>query len=179
MVNYSKFSVLILFFVFSCTEQPESLPELNVSKSAEEQLLIGTWVYESVEAKGIEYLFANSRMELGNNRNALGGNRADLFRRQIVYFDNGTYQLKWAERGDYSLGTNGEDNWQPNFGSWELNGDILTHNAGFYYETQYMISISESKFARTSDRQMLEANQGAFWAVGEIVMQKENFRRIR
>lgn len=178
MENYSKVAMLLLIMLFACQDDPESLPDVNSSQSIQEQLLSTRWVYERVVARGTDYFFANGRMELGNNRNALGGNRADLVRRQIQYDENGTYQLKWAERGDYALGTEGEANWQPDFGSWELRGDTLVHNSNFFYETKYVISLDDISFSRTSFRLMVEANQGAQWTRGEVVQQTEVFKRM-
>lgn len=176
MERWSKYIFIGFIVLAACSSTPEELPQIN-----DNNLIHNTWIYDfiTVDGSDTEYRFANSRMELTTNRATAGGNRGDLFRRQIVYYSNGTYQLKWAERGDYTLGTDGEQNWQPSFGSWELTGDRLVHNPGHYYEQVYIISLSQNTLSRTTDRQMLEANQGASWLPGEIVTQTEYFNVLK
>ena len=177
MVNLTK-ALCLTILLYSCVEDPEELPEVNEFRTAEEELLTQTWQYEEIEAADSRYNLASSKMELGSDRNALGGNRADISKRRIVYYSNGTYQLKWIERGDYSLGTEGDPNWQPNFGTWELTENTLTHNKGFYYETAYTIALSESNLLRTSTRFMSEQLIGARWESGEYVQQTEIFTTV-
>ena len=169
------FSIVML--LGSCIEQPDELPEINAFRTETELSLIKTWEYQHIDVSDSRYTLANSRMELGSDRNRLGGNRADIRKRRIVYYDNGTYQLKWIERGDYSLGTDGDPNWQPNFGSWELHGNRLIHNKGHYYETEYTVSITDDSFSRTSIRYMSEQLIGARWEIGDEIQQTEVFRR--
>lgn len=177
MVN----SIRILFIVvgmigYGCSNDAEVLPNPNDLLSEKEILLCRSWAYVSVQVSDREYTHADPNMELGTDRAQLGGNRADLIRRYIVYHTNGTYQLKWAERGDYQLGTIDTENWQPNFGYWQLDGDMLIHNPGLFYETEYSIDVTEKTFSRTSSRYMNEAFQGAVWSVGETVTQTELFQ---
>ena len=178
MENLIK-GLFLAIVVCSCAKDPEELPELNSSNTAIEELLTQTWQYEEIEAADSRYELASSEMELGSDRNALGGNRADISKRRIVYYSNGTYQLKWIERGDYSLGTVGDPNWQPNFGTWELDNNTLIHTKGLFYETTYTVSLSESSFRRTSTRYMSEQLTGARWEPEEYVQQTEIFTIIR
>lgn len=173
-----SFKIIIILFLLACSEDPTELPVINDGLTELERQLVGTWQYEKVIVSGREYFFADSQMELGTNRNQLGGNRADLIRRKIVYYSNGTYQLKWSERGDYTLGTEGESNWQPSFGNWQIIGNTLIHNRGFFYETRYTLLFNGSQMTKISDREMTKAHFGAFWLENETVTQTEIFNLI-
>lgn len=172
------FKIIIILLLFACSEDPTELPVFNDGLAEVEEQIVGTWQYEKVMVSSREYFFADSQMELGTNRNQLGGNRSDLVRRKIVYYSNGTYQLKWSERGDYMLGTEGENNWQPSFGNWQIIDNTLIHNRGFFYETRYSLAFSGNQMTRTSDREMTQAHFGALWLVNETVTQTEIFNSI-
>ena len=183
MGNYSKSIVLSMVLFFGCQSEPEPLPTTKAELSELEALLTGTWTYRQIDIVGssASFVWADAVMELGFDYNAMGGNRADLFRRNIHYSVDGTYQLRWTERGDYTLGTEGDPNWQPNFGYWELDGDSLIHNRGAWYEQRYFVTLSDSVLTRRHARYMSKGNAdeggylGAFWRPGEYLDQIEIF----
>ena len=155
------------------------MPDPQANLSAKELLLTRTWRYDHVVARDQGFRFATANMELGSNKAALGGNRSDLFRRRIRYFADGTYQLQWIERGDYDLGTEGDPNWQPNYGFWELKGDSLIHNQGLYYKQGYKIELTDSTFSRQSIRYMSSKLDFVAWQAGDWVDQTEYFLLVK
>lgn len=174
-----EISIKHMFFIIistlcSCSVEPDQPIQPKPDPS---DLLLGTWTYDYVEAQGDKYALADANMELGNQIGSLGGNRAQLFRRQIHYSEDGTYQLRWSERGDYGLGTQGTDNWQPSFGYWELEGNTLIHNKGTAYEKTYLALINEDRFQRSADRLMLESHPFVTWQPDEVVYQTEVFKK--
>ncbi len=177
MVSYIKSlsNLAALIICIGCVNEPESLPDPLSQLSEKEIELCKTWTYKQIMAKGNFYFFADANMELAVDINDVGGNRAQLFRRNIYYSPSGTYQLRWIERGDYELGTVGDPNWQPNFGYWELSGDTLYHNKGAYYQQKYYIEITDSTFRRRSTRYMSESYFLAEWEMKEWVDQTEFF----
>ena len=169
---------LVALNLWACNQEPTDLPRIQDHLTLEENLLVGTWVYTDVVVDDQFKPFASPVMEFNGNRGGVGGNRADLFRRKINYSADGTYQLQWVERGDYDLGTEGDPNWQPNFGSWTIRNDSLIHNQGQFYETKYRFNVSEIVFTRTSDRYMSEPDHNDGWSAGDTVIFIENFERV-
>ncbi|MFY0627255.1 MAG: hypothetical protein JXR07_13225 [Reichenbachiella sp.] len=177
MVNYFKYSIIcFLSFLLACEETPvEPLNHLDTLTETERSF-VGTWTYISIIAAGETYLYADPYMEFnGNGRASLGGNRADLFRRKIKYSDDHTYQIQWVERGDYALGTEDSQNWQPNFGTWEVEGDSLIHNASLYYEVKYNYAFSGNNFSRSSKRYMTEPAGSGAWQATDTISFVERF----
>lgn len=164
-----------------CTESP--VPPDPLEQLSEKELqLIGQWRYVQVEVKGLIFELADARMEPGFNKADLGGERAEVDKRRIFYAPEKTYQLRWSDRGNYTLGTEGRDNWQPNFGYWHLNEneDSLFHNYGTPAMTGYAISFSGNDFRRTSRRVMSSSlvNNGIiYWEEGDVVTYTEVFRK--
>ncbi len=177
MENCIKTLLLICLFLVSCSQEPDELPNWEESLTENELLLVGTWDYESINVAGEYKPFASPEMEVYGNRGAVGGNRADLFRRKIQYAMDGTYQLQWVERGDYVLGTEGDPNWQPSFGSWQLIDNTLIHNPGQYYEARYDVSLSQTNFTRSAYRFMSAPGENNRWLIGDTIMYVENFRK--
>ncbi len=180
MVNYKASSrnsllAILMLVLFACEKKDTGL--VNNDRNP----LIGVWQYTSISVDGYDFLFASNNLEPGEYKDALGGERAELARRHIKYFEDGTYQLQWADRGDYSLGTEGDPNWQPSFGYYQLNeaGDSLIHNKGLPYETFYLLSIDGKQMLRTSQRYMSEnsTEYGSrdLWRRGNIVEFTEVF----
>lgn len=165
--------ILILLIFTGCADDPAPLPDIDSGLTEEELQLSRTWQYNFINADTEEeFVYATSQMEPSKNRNTAGGNRSDLFRRRIRYFTDGTYQLQWSERGDYSLGTEGDPNWQPSYGYWELNGNQLIHNKGLPYETTYTVNVTQDEFIRTHNRYMsvpFSNNGQVIWSRGEYV----------
>lgn len=169
---------LITLVISACEKKVEPTP--TISKTS----LEGHWRYDNISAVGYSFIFASTNLEPGQFKDALGGERAELARRRIQYFDDGTYQLQWADRGDYSLGTEGDPNWQPSYGYYQINeaGDSLFHNKGLPYETLYIISFEGNQMIRTSQRYMSvnskEYSSVYLWQRGDVVMFKEHFERL-
>ena len=175
------FALPVPLLLSGCNEFP-TVPDPLEGFSETEQMLLGTWSYRSVIVKEEEFVWATSEMEPGNVKATLGGERAELFRRKVNYSTEKTYQLQWIDRGNYELGTSGEPNWQPKFGSWYLNAaqDSLIHNGGTTSETAYAINFSLGTFSRTSVRYMstdLYFNGSYLWREGEWVEFTEVFQR--
>ena len=180
MANYRilkslAINALLICFLSACEKDEEIVPSTNPSP------LIGLWQYSVIDVDGYSFSLASNTLEPGENKDALGGERAELARRYIKYFEDGTYQLQWADRGDYNLGTVGDLNWQPSFGYYQLNenGDSLLHNKGLPYETLYILSFDGSQMIRTSQRYMSE-NSSQYsnfnrWRRGNIVEFTEVF----
>ena len=180
MANYYKIIILTLFVVFgSCeTPEPEEIPSVNSDLSNIELNLINIWQYDSIVGdSNRRFIVANGQLEVGINRNGLGGNRADLFRRRIKYFNNKTYQLQWTERGEYDLGTENEPNCQPNFGFWHIEGDTLIHNSGMFYETKYHIQIEGKNLIRSSIR-FMSGCETCYYLQGDVIPFIEYFQRV-
>ena len=153
MVAYRTFLIGLALLLVSCAEDSIDLPEEPKKIS---NPVLGTWQYVDVEVEGIHYPFANLVMEPGFNKSGLGGERAELERRRIQYFADGTYELKWVDRGDYQLGTDGDPNWQPSYGNYRLSAeeDSLYHNKGLDYEVAYTLSRSGDTLMRRHRRYM-------------------------
>ena len=70
--------------------------------------------------------------------------------RVLEYGDDHSYELNTLNRGllnQYAMGF--EENYQPNYGFWDLESDILTHNKTMQYETQYeLLELSETTMRR-------------------------------
>jgi len=177
----SNIKILIFFLIvtLACEPAPELIPDYSENLSEEKKAILGTWRYEYVAVGSTKFEFADNTMELSLGAGDVGGNRAFLFRRRIAYLPDGTYQLRWIERGDYQLGTEGDPNWQPSFGYWEIIDGKLVHNPKTFYETVYEYSVSESALRKTFERYMsLEyINLGA-WNAGDTVRQSEVFIKV-
>ena len=178
MESYTRFFMGLILLMGSCKQSPEDLPNPYSHLDENKKALIGTWQHSLIVANGIQFKVATSQMELSQDKNAAGGNRAELGKRMIYYAPEGTYQLRWVERGDYTLGTEGDPNWQPNFGYWQLSGDTLYHNRGTTYQQRYVVGISGDALERVSMRYMSEANLGANWSPGDTVSQTEFFIKV-
>ena len=137
-----------------------------------ESMLAREWRYDRIEINGDIYRAATEQMEIVTFDVSL---RDHLIRRKIAYLETKTYQLKWVDRGEYMLGTDGQPNWQPSYGAWSFNavGDSLFHNKGTAYEVGYKISLSEREFTRTSERYM--SISGPTWNAGDEVLFIEFF----
>lgn len=177
MASSIKYLALALIVV-ACGTNPEPLPDFNAELTDQEKLLVGTWQYEQVVANGVQFRLATYEMELSQDKNNAGGNRSELKKRRIHYSSDGTYQLRWVERGDYALGTEGEPNWQPNFGYWQIVDDSLYHNRGTTYKKSYAILIVSNTLERSTLRFMTQRNLGANWDQGDTVPQTEYFIKI-
>ena len=150
-----------------------------------EKKLIGDWRYEYIEVNGIRMEFADENLNASNSKSAIyGGERSVLSRRWINYSVERNYQLRW-NRSTYQLGTDGDPNWQPNFGAWELNetGDKLIHNKGQAYSVTYTLSFSNNRgyeqLIRISERYMSlnSLSPQNAWKAGDVVTFMEVFRR--
>jgi hypothetical protein len=179
MVNCIKIFVASIVFFAGCTPTPEPLPNYEDNLTDIEKSLLGTWRYEHVLARSMTFEYADNTMELSQHSDGIGGNRAYLFRRRIAYLPDKTYQLRWIERGDYQLGTENYDNWQPSYGYWSIIDGKLIHNSGTDYETEYELTIEDTTMTRTSDRMMLKAYFPYIqWDSEDIIRQTEVFIKI-
>jgi len=144
-----------------------------------EKSIIGTWRYDYIIAANTKFELANSTMELSSSTDETGGNRGFIFRRRIAYLPNGTYQLRWIERGDYQLGTEGDPNWQPAYGYWSIKDGKLIHNPGTFYETIYDFTIEPNLLTKSSSRYMSKSLAPYFlWDTGDEITQTEVFVRV-
>lgn len=179
MESVIKAGIIAIIFLTACVVEPDPLPDLNMNLTPEEVAFVGTWQYTSIDANGVQFRVATSQMELSHDKNDIGGNRAELEKRRVYYSSDGTYQLRWLERGDYSLGTLDHPNWQPDFGYWQLSNDTLYHNRGTTYAQSYLLVLSDDQLRRSSRRYMSEALIGTNWNAGDVVDQVEHFIKIQ
>lgn len=178
----SKYLLVLLIFLGACAESDSPI-EPSPAKG-----IVGLWQYEYlVVADSLETPFANNRMEPGTYKGTLGGERAEINRRQVRYFKDGTYQLLWLDRGSYQLGTEDSPNWQPSYGLYQVSAgdDSLWHNAPFYYAYPYSIRIDGDTLIRTSQRYMSSNSRDfsgapfqSLWNSGDRVEYKEVFIRL-
>lgn len=179
MERYIKICIL-LFLLFSlsfCIDNAEQVVHENEVLSPFEKTLVGTYRYGSITVNGDGPTYmAEFNMEPLFILTSL---RQQLERRHIQYDINRNYQLQWTDRGEYQLGMEGADNWQPNFGYWHISqrGDSLIHNAGQPYETKYRLYTVNDGFVRVHSRYMSES--GPSWAAGDEVEFAEHFIRIK
>lgn len=169
---------ILLMPLFSCEKEEEPII------IEDQNPLIGIWQYREIIVNDYGYYLASNTLEPGQYKDNLGGERAELARRYIQYFADGTYQLQWADRGDYSLGTEGDPNWQPSYGYYQLNeaGDSLYHNKGLPYECHYSIKWENEQMYRSSRRYM-STNSTEYspldrWRRGNIVEFVEHFQSV-
>lgn len=183
MGNYSKLLVL-LCFLSAC-----ELDQNSTSAKPKSEGIVGTWQYEELfVADVMRTPFANNLMEPGIWKGDLGGERAEINRRQIRYYEDGSYQITWLDRGAYAFGTEGTPNWQPSFGSYRLkaDGDSLQHNALLTSAYDYALELRGDTLIRTSMRYMSSyssqysgSNYDGLWAEGDYVKYQEIFIRRR
>ena len=69
------------------------------------------------------------------------GERTDIRKRYLRYTANHSYELGVTDGNVRNAGMGLEENYQPNFGFWdlEMNGDVLIHNKFIVYEKRYQI----------------------------------------
>jgi hypothetical protein len=167
--------LLLLIVIIGCNKEAEPAVNYTEDLSDVEQKLIGEWVYEYIQINNDIFSYADNYSTPGKNKGDLGGERAVLTRRWIYYSAERTYQLRW-NRSEYQLGTDGEPNWQPNFGTWTISENSLIHNDNFEYSTAYTLELKNEKLYRTSNR-IMSASYDNKWAVGDTVTYKEVFAR--
>jgi len=167
--------IIVLMVIFSCTQVENPVPENGYSDT--EKKLFGTWQYQFIAVGNQEFTLAEFDL---NPRKTKTSERQELFRRRIYYGDTFTYQLRFIDRGDYQLGTENTENFQPEFGAFVLDeeNDSLIHNAGTVYETRYAFTLDASgkNFTRTSFRYM--SGDGPNWNPGQYVIFKEVFTKV-
>lgn len=181
MVRYIKLFSL-LFILGACTE------DTDVSAPEPIPAIVGLWQYDHIIVEDILVTpLADNKMEPGTFKGNLGGERAEINRRRVRYYEDGTYQLLWLDRGAYELGTDGDPNWQPSYGMYRCNAgeDSLFHNLPLHYQQAYALSFEADTLIRTSYRYMSSYsrnnNNGAatnLWREGDIVKYQEVFYRI-
>lgn len=175
MAAYKYLIFALALLLVSCAPESESLPERAAIKT---NPLVGVWQYSHVEVQGFSFPFADFVMEPGYNKSGLGGERSVLDRRRIEYYPDGTYELKWVDRGDYRLGTEGDPNWQPSYGYYLVpeNADSLYHNIGLTYEVGYTMLIEGDTLTRQHRRYM---SADGFDNKGNQLWWKRNLRNYR
>ena len=171
----------IALLILGCNSIDQIKPESSLSEI--EQSMVGNWRYLEIEANGSIYYFADYYLEPGTQIVTTIGQRTALTRKYINYSDVKTYQLRWVDRGNYQLGTDGEANWQPNYGSWTYDeeSDSLVHNKGLYYNVKYKVSVNGNRMTRTSLRVMTSDYDeflGRTWNNGDTVLFREKFIRV-
>ena len=162
MANYKNYILFVgCLLIFTTCDEIEPTPHTPKASSELEDLLISsTWYYSYIYVESRKYWYeqATENLEPLGVGAGVSSFRDLINKRGIVYSKDGTYQLIWDPRGDYDLGTPGDENWQPRFGSYELDeaSMTLTHNKGLPDETVYSITLDEEGFIRTSKRVMSE-----------------------
>jgi len=183
METYFKLVCLVLIFLpGGCKEEVEVPPAYASLISPEEIQLSGEWQYESITVGGNSFSLADRFLTPApqDKKTQAGGERAILSRRRVNYSQEHTYQLRW-NRSEYQLGTYGDSNWQPDFGTWMIiktaNGDSLIHNDQLHYRTAYSIEFLGKKMIRTSRRYMSGTFNTGLWQAGETLEFREVFVR--
>lgn len=169
----------LLLVLYSCQPEAASPPPLYMANA--ESPCLGLWQYEKVLIKNKEYFLANAEMIPGEIKSSLGGNRAELERRRRYYGDDGYYQLRWVDRGEYRLGDRGDSDWQPSVGSWRwiAGSDSIIHNENQYYQQKYHILATANQLVLTSLRKMSSNDpESNVWRAGETVLYQEHFIRV-
>lgn len=181
--HISILSLIFLSLSLGCEQSQQGFTSPKNNLSEFENNLVGTWQYVRIEVAGNEFNYADAFTEPGLLLLTSLGQRSELDRRMINYSADKLYQLRWTDRGKYQLGTEGEDNWQPNFGYWYYNTESqqLIHNEGLFYSTEYTINFSGGFMTRVSERVMssdFDASNGRVWNKGEQLSFKEVFVRV-
>jgi hypothetical protein len=183
MVKLIRVLAIVLLSGFLGCETQEGFTSSDNNLSDFENSLIGNWQYVSIEVAGNQFNYADQFTEPGFLLLTSIGQRAEIERRMINYGADKLYQLRWTDRGKYQLGTEGDSNWQPNFGYWHNVPETnrVFHNEGLYYSVEYTISFSNNLMTRVSARVMssdFDAGNGRLWNKGDTVTFKEVFQRI-
>ncbi len=167
--------------VISCEpDEPPTIPNYN----GEASRMVGTWRYDSLVIKGQGFVLADAEMIPGLSQAAMRGLRAELSRRLVNYMPNGTYELVWDDRGDYQLGVDTMQSWQPNYGYWQLDDASMSliHNNTQYYQTNYDIKLLDANTLVRSHFRRMAANSSKYgpaslWAKNEMVIYTEYFSK--
>lgn len=178
MANTSKILLLLAVLIAACDETPiqEISDQLSILNTYEQKML-GEWQYKTINVNGNPYDNATAQNTPKKYADPGFGERERLNRRWIYFAADGTYQLRW-NRSNFELGSEGDPNWQPSFGYWQITdtGDTLIQNKGLPYETRYKLFIGDNNMSRSTSRYMSESFDGA-WLVGDHVNFNENFVR--
>ncbi len=187
-IKYALLALLLCFTFVSCEESVDA-PRYTVDQTDVEALLTSTWKYKALYVDGEYFIAADSVMNPAKgDLNRFGGARAYLFRREIQYREDGHYQLLWEDRGQYALGTHGDPNDQPNFGSWRIDESSaqhrLIHNAFTDQETVYTIELTDTSFVCSHIRYMSRSSSEcgavqAYWDADSYVHYVEHFVRVK
>ena len=115
--------------------------------------------------------------------------RSDIDRRRMYFSADKNYQTRWIDRGTYSLGTEGDPNWQPGFGYWQYDEglELLICNKGLPYEFRYKVTIQSNglELIRECDRFMSSSynnpnnSSDPSWSRSETVKYVETFVKIQ
>lgn len=160
--------------LFACEE--DSAIEMKKGSGSTKDLLIGDWVYQSLIIAGDTLNFPEHNFEPENLSGA-----GDLFHirwRWFRYFADGTYAFQKDVGAELGIGMG--MNYQPIFGSWEINdlGNTLIHNRLEPFTTPYeLISIDESTLIREYERVIQITSDPIQWPLGETVVYREIFMR--
>ena len=184
MEDYIKLllvSSALFVAVTACQNTP--VPEPIDNLTGFEKSLVGSWRYHEIEINGMKYQHADYFLEPGTKIVSTIGKRTELSRKLVNYAPEKTYQLRWVDRGNYQLGTEGELNWQPSYGSWYHNPetDSVIHNIGLFYSVAYKITINSFQMTRISKRVMASDYDmflGRPWDKGDTVVFREVFYRV-
>jgi len=158
MVNYNYLFYFLLITglgLFSCEEN--TIPDTPRGISEKKSLLTNTvWRYQLVFIDNEIFTYSQADQTMEPFCGAVRAIRDLVFKRRINYTDDNSYQLLWENRGEYNLGTEGDENWQPRFGGYKFieEENILIHNPNLPTETIYQIELSEDQLIRTSLRTM-------------------------
>ena len=146
-----KLFLLILIIIAGCNEDDQPLEPTYI------ELLAGRWQLEEVRAAGETYVQMDGNYEL------LGLEQVDISnqtrRRFFIYNENYSYVIEWQPDGQYQLGTEGTDNWQPSEGFFDIDGvGNITHNRGMEYEQTYTFVLEGNTLQRRSTRYMVNCS---------------------
>lgn len=180
---YSKLKYLVIVATL-CACQPERAVVDQPFVPNQNAACLGLWRYEKVIINEVnEFTLATEDMIPGYIKSSLGGNRAELERRRRFYGEDGYYQLRWVDRGEYRLGNSGESDWQPSVGAWRwiAGTDSIVHSENQFYEQQYHVAVNGDKMILTSLRTMgqndREPNR-TIWLKGQTLLYQEHFIRV-
>jgi hypothetical protein len=183
MVHFNKILIACLALMITLSCEPDDPPQVE-SYPENKSEMVGTWRYDSVMINTVYFQNADSRMIPGYDITGMGGLRSQLDRRMINYLPNGNYQLIWDDRGDYQLGVEDKDSWQPDFGYWTYDATNMTlqHNSSMSYEQDYTIlMINDNLMVRKYFRRMSQSSSvygpGGLWFENQFVEYYEYFSR--
>ena len=167
--------LLITIIVSTACSNKDVTPDQRVQPEGDLAILTSkTWRYLSIAGTDWSTTLADQNMEPLCEEGSLDKLVA---KRRIRYSIDGTYLISWEALGEYDLGTEGDPNWQPRFGSYIFLEDEkkLIHNPNQDNQIEYNVDLSEDLFIRSSNRYMSKSSSCSDYQSGRLIYFEETF----